>query len=251
MHEAAVSAVQIPLIVAINKLSSIAPMILHQMTLRSNQDIAYPNRKGSYIPDLALRVNRENVFQLEVAFAQSFEDVRSTMANRLQDESLLGVLVIKIHETTKYSSPTKSPTEEDDVPKRDWFAGIQREGRFGTVWFKERAWLHRIEVYVALFERGWKDGDDDPLKVRHATLSFTCLSYFIKHAIPENGDFSLSDIDTRLNVIWQSVTRQCIGQTHPNVQVEEFKVNWNDLRSLLVDAMLDTAHFRYQKWIRG
>jgi len=176
MHEAAVSAIHAPFVVAMHNLSLTAPAIMNSLTLRSNQDIKLPTGQGFYIPDLAFRAKRNNMFQLEVAFTQSFEEIRLKIACRLQDNNLLGILVIDISEKKKFSSPKTRPTEEDSIAQDHWFAGVEREGSFGAIKFKDQVWLNRIEVDVYLFEQGWNTSFDDPRKVCRR-LSFPRLCY--------------------------------------------------------------------------
>jgi len=49
------------------------------------------------------------------------------------------------------------------------------------------------------------------------------------------------------------MVRQAIGEANPNVHMDDLEVtvNWDSLRSSLIEAMLDTAHSRYMKWVES
>jgi hypothetical protein len=79
----------------------------------------------------------------------------------LQDESLLGVLLVRIEETPKWTSPTRKSATEDWVSK-DWFTSLEPQNRtFSGVKHNGVTWVNDVEVHVLLFERGWEAGDPD------------------------------------------------------------------------------------------
>jgi hypothetical protein len=54
-----------------------------------------------HIADLSIHANHDDIFRVEVAFSQTLAKVQQKIGHMLQDESLLGVLLVRIEETPK------------------------------------------------------------------------------------------------------------------------------------------------------
>src|SRR5262245_51698956 len=81
MHESAATTISDAFTTSVKDLVSHAPTLSRLIKVRTNGDVPYADGGGLYVPDLSIRVIRENVFQVEVAFSQSYTAVRSKIAN--------------------------------------------------------------------------------------------------------------------------------------------------------------------------
>ena len=151
------------------------PDIRDYLFVRSNQDTPYADGRGFYVPDLLIRANRRNMFQVEVAFTQTYSNVCSKIARVLQNESILGVLLVKIKEEEDWPGPGRKPSKEDKMTLDDWYASVQRVWNFGAISNKDIVWMNGIEVFVALFEQGWNESINDPPMVRCPFISFESM----------------------------------------------------------------------------
>jgi hypothetical protein len=166
MHESAVTALSKTFFYAIDRLVVNTPMIWDHLDTSTGREIAYVDGEGWHVPDLSIRANRNDVFRVEVAFSQSLSNVHRKIADMLKDECLIGVLLVKIKETPKWSSPVRKPTSEDRMSKTDWFASMEQGRPFGCISSNGINWVNDIDVQVVLFERGWEAGHREPDTVR-------------------------------------------------------------------------------------
>jgi hypothetical protein len=120
-------------------------------------------RQGSFIGDMTVHVHRQSVFILEVAFSQTWEQVRAKALRILKNPAIIGVLVMKINERPSWSSP-RSRSGEQDYFIEDDFNIIDLSRAFQL---NGNVWMGRVKIDVALFQAGH---DGDPRRV-----SFPCL----------------------------------------------------------------------------
>jgi hypothetical protein len=165
MHESAATTISEAFTASVKDLVSHAPSLSRCIKVRTNGDVPYAGGGGLYVPDLSIRVLRENVFHVEVAFSQSYADVRSKIANILQNQSILGVLLVKIKEMPKWSMPGRNPGRDDRMLEDDWFAELKWDGNFGALSNQGIIWMNVIKVEVSLFEKGWDASGSDPVMV--------------------------------------------------------------------------------------
>jgi hypothetical protein len=124
MHESAVTSLSFTIFNSINQIIPDVPNLLDYLTIGTGLKTPYVDLQGSHITDLSIRVNHD-IFRVEVAFSQTLADARKKIGRMLQDESLLGVLLVKIEEKPKWKIPIRKPTAQDWVSKKDWFKSME------------------------------------------------------------------------------------------------------------------------------
>jgi len=175
LHESAINVIHDAFVISINGLTPNVPDIRDYLFVRSNQDTPYADGRGFYVPDLLIRANRRNMFQVEVAFTQTYSNVCSKIARVLQNESILSVLLVQIKDEEDWPGPGRKPSKEDKMTLDDWYASVQRVGNFGAISNKDIVWMNGIKVFVALFEQGWNESINDPPMVRCPFISFESM----------------------------------------------------------------------------
>jgi hypothetical protein len=251
MHKSATASIVTDICCAIKELMKQSAEVKQLVIFRTNLDNHYMDGKGYYIPDLAICVGEEEVLQVEVAFSQSFADVQAKIAHILETPSILGVLLIKITENPRWSAPTRVASKEDEVDRKTWLENAKHEEGFGAIKVQGITWLNSVKVEVSLFKQGWNTMGSDPIKV---CLPFIHLCpwliqvYSSKYLLPENGSFSLKALDEQLNIIWHTIIKQNLSNHGLSLQVNDFQIDWVDMRDFLKNAMPRTAYMRYHKW---
>jgi hypothetical protein len=172
MHESVVTATYNSFHNSVRQLSIHVPSALDHLSLSTGRDIPYASGGGSFGADCSIHANRLPVFHVEVAFTQSFMDVRSKIANILQDDTILGVLLFMIKEKPKYLKPERHPTANDWAPPRQWFTLLNWEPSFSGISLGGIVWVHTIELGVSLFEKGWNINNNDPHMVGYRIYYF-------------------------------------------------------------------------------
>jgi len=237
---------------SVNQLALDKPEIWQRFTVGMGLEFRYKGRKGCYVPDVSVVTDLRNVFHVEIAVSQSMSDVHKKIRNILQDDIILGVLLISIKEKPKWESPARCPLKEEWMDTKDWLLRMERKGPFGSITHNGITWVHDIDVQVYLFEGGWNESMGDPDNV---SLFFTSmhslyitLIYLLKYTMPAEGSFIFPKLDRDINEIWNSIIQQMIGQSQQDVQANEFSIDWLVLRKLLANSIPLMAHACYEKW---
>ena len=132
----------------------------------TGQNSMFEGQNSCYISDMAVVLNWEEVFHLEVAFSQTEKDARNKIKRMLESPLLVAVFLVEINEKARWSRPFKD-REVTLRRSREWSADMEWDGHFGCVEWDGVVWIHDVEVYVSLFERG---NTDSPTKVCFALL---------------------------------------------------------------------------------
>ena len=125
-------------------------------------------KEGVFIADATFDVDGESLLHVEVAFSQTWSDVRAKVRRILNSRLVLGVLVMDIKEAPRWSCPSTPSVTTDFIEKRDWTRRVmesQEAEPFGRIMVDGRVWMEHIEVDVYFFDKSWKDSDGDPPKV--------------------------------------------------------------------------------------
>jgi hypothetical protein len=134
---------------------------------------------GSFIPDASLNVRGDPLLYVEVAFSQTWDDLRAKVGRILTTEaptSLLGILVMDISEAARWSSPETSSKANDFISQTDWASRFMSRGlSFRRILANEHIWMHDVNVNFSFFDKSWRDGGADPPIVRFLGL-FTVIT---------------------------------------------------------------------------
>jgi hypothetical protein len=166
-------------------------------------------QEGKFIADSTLNVNDEPVLFVEVAFTQTWPNLRSKVGRILNEASILGVLVMHIIEMPKWSSPARRSVADDFIDRQHWVSQVrtsQAARPFGRIMVNNIFWVENIAVNIYFFKKSWKDGDDDPPKVSfqapdRINLCLTLLQF----PLQPDGNINLSDLDAQLSRVWDAI----------------------------------------------
>jgi hypothetical protein len=179
-HESGVSAIAHELTRAMGVVEDQHPRLAGRWLNYYGRRLWYENtpEAGSFIPDASLNVRGEPLLYVEVAFSQTWADLRAKVGRILTTEaptSLLGILVMDISEEAKWSSPEMTSQANDFISQTDWASRfMNRALSFQFMRANGHIWMYNVNVKFSFFDKTWKDGDADPPTVRFLGL-FTVI----------------------------------------------------------------------------
>jgi hypothetical protein len=177
-HESGVSAIAHELTRAMGVLEDQEPRLAGRWLNYFGRRLWYENSReaGSFIPDASLNVRGEPLLYVEVAFSQTWADLRTKIGKILTSEApttLLGILVMDISEAAKWSSPETASKADDFISQTDWASRFTTRGlSFRSMQANGHIWMHNVDVNFSFFDKTWKVGDADPPKVRNLFAVF-------------------------------------------------------------------------------
>jgi hypothetical protein len=120
--------------------------------------------EGMFTADGTITVSGEPVLLLEVACSQPWKEVHDKVVWILNREeawrTLLGVLVIKIEESPRWTSPSKASVSDNYIKKDRWDEAArqsQRQNPFGGINIAGNAWVGQVQVDICLFQQPWNN----------------------------------------------------------------------------------------------
>jgi hypothetical protein len=170
MHEQMIEAITFPIRQAMLAMQAERRDLGHRFQLLMNTQVEYDQyhiRKGYYKPDASLQMDNEEVLVLEVSFSQKWEEVRSKMGKILKYKlPIVTAIAIDIVETPRYKGPSSESKPDDFI--QDFMQqaqGIQSDHPLSSIAINGHTWMGSVQIYISIFEHGWRVTDDDPIKV--------------------------------------------------------------------------------------